>query len=131
MIHSSGISARKRLPMSAATSRTRAMTALSSVSGMVKNWGACGSMAPPITVEIMIVLLCRKQYRLGWGTTRRWLRPQDSPLALRVGLPLVPSPRGIVANSAFGRQFNAPLALQGFVLGIDPLTMGAMPASQL
>jgi hypothetical protein len=27
------------------------------VSGMVKNWGACGSMAPPTTVDIMVVLL--------------------------------------------------------------------------
>jgi hypothetical protein len=30
---------------------------LGSVSGWVKNCGACGSMAPPITVDIMIVLL--------------------------------------------------------------------------
>jgi hypothetical protein len=27
---------------------------------MVKNCGACGSIAPPITVEIMAFLLCRK-----------------------------------------------------------------------
>jgi hypothetical protein len=29
----------------------------------VKNWGACGSMAPPITVDIMVVLLCPQNYR--------------------------------------------------------------------
>jgi hypothetical protein len=33
---------------------------LSSVSGMVKNCGAWGSMAPPITVDIMVDLLRRK-----------------------------------------------------------------------
>src|SRR5215467_15342479 len=60
MIHRSGSSARSRLPMSAATSRTRATTALSSVSGMVKNWGAWGSIAPPITVDLMINLPFRK-----------------------------------------------------------------------
>jgi hypothetical protein len=49
-----GSSARRRRPISAATSRTRATTALSSVSGRVKNWGAWGSMAPPITDEIMV-----------------------------------------------------------------------------
>jgi hypothetical protein len=27
---------------------------LSSVSGRVKNWGACGSIAPPMTVDIMV-----------------------------------------------------------------------------
>jgi hypothetical protein len=27
------------------------------VSGIVKNWGAWGSMAPPTTVDIMVVLL--------------------------------------------------------------------------
>src|SRR5262245_47000961 len=53
MIQRSGLSARSRLPMSAATSRTFATTALSSVSGRVKNWGACGSIAPPITVDCM------------------------------------------------------------------------------
>src|SRR5215472_19195073 len=57
MIHRSGLSARSLLPMSAATSRTCATTALSSVSGMVKNWGACGSMAPPTTVDIIGLLL--------------------------------------------------------------------------
>src|SRR5258708_5489039 len=60
MIHRSGSSARSLLPTSAATSRTWATSALSSVSGMVKNCGAWGSMAPPITVDIMVVLLVRK-----------------------------------------------------------------------
>src|SRR5262249_58203651 len=81
---------------------------LSSVSGMVKNWGACGSMAPPITVDIMIVLLCGKLYRLGWGTTRQWRRPK------------VPS-----------RATPAPRAAPRFVLGIHRITIGAMPAAQL
>jgi len=49
MIQRSGSSARKRLPISAAISRTCATSALSSVSGIVKNWGACGNMAPPTT----------------------------------------------------------------------------------
>src|SRR5579863_9324583 len=60
MIHRSGSSASSLLPTSAATARTCATSALSSVSGMVKNCGACGSMAPPITVDIMANLLCRK-----------------------------------------------------------------------
>jgi len=46
-----------------------AMTALSSVSGMVKNWGACGSIAPPITVDIMIALLCRNH--IAWECATR------------------------------------------------------------
>ena len=57
MIQRSGLSARSFLPMSAATSRTCSTFFLSSVSGMVKNCGACGSIAPPITVDIMVVLL--------------------------------------------------------------------------
>src|SRR5882724_67595 len=56
MIQRSGSSMRRRLPMSAAISRTCATSFLSSVSGIVKNWGACGSMAPPITVDSMAVL---------------------------------------------------------------------------
>jgi hypothetical protein len=32
---------------------------------MVKNCGACGSMAPPITVDIMVALLCRKTIARG------------------------------------------------------------------
>ncbi len=42
MIHRSGFNARSPSPMRAATSRTAWITALSSVSGMVKNCGACG-----------------------------------------------------------------------------------------
>src|SRR5712691_8586941 len=57
MIQRSGSSALSLLPRSAATSRTCATSFLSSVSGMVKNWGACGSIAPPITVDIMAFLL--------------------------------------------------------------------------
>src|SRR5262245_64717100 len=53
MIQRSGLSARSLLPISAATARTCSTFVLSSVSGMVKNWGAWGSMAPPITVDIM------------------------------------------------------------------------------
>jgi hypothetical protein len=53
MIRRSGFRAFSRAPMSAATARTRSTLALSSVSGMVKNWGACGSIVPPITVDIM------------------------------------------------------------------------------
>src|SRR6266568_614742 len=53
MIQRSGLSARSRSPISAATARTCSTFALSSVSGMVKNCGACGSMAPPTTVEII------------------------------------------------------------------------------
>src|SRR5438874_1093613 len=70
MIQRSGSSARKRLPMSAATSRTWATSFLSSVSGIVKNWGACGSMAPPITVDSMAVSPCwTRKYRCHAGTT--------------------------------------------------------------
>src|SRR6516165_12469869 len=61
MIQRSGSSARSFLPISAATSRTCSTTFLSSVSGMVKNWGAWGSMAPPITVDIMVFLLDRSR----------------------------------------------------------------------
>ena len=57
MIQRSGFSAFSFAPMSAATARTRATVALSSVSGMVKNCGACGSSAPPTTVEIMVFSL--------------------------------------------------------------------------
>jgi hypothetical protein len=32
---------------------------------MVKNCGACGSMAPPITVDIMAILLCWKNIARG------------------------------------------------------------------
>src|SRR5215217_1147517 len=53
MIQRSGLSARNFRPISAATSRTRSTTFLSSVSGMVKNCGAWGSIAPPTTVEII------------------------------------------------------------------------------
>src|SRR5947207_1769445 len=53
MIQRSGLSARSRLPISAATSLTCSMFFLSSVSGMVKNCGAWGSMAPPMTVDLM------------------------------------------------------------------------------
>src|SRR5262249_15882441 len=65
MIHRSGSSARKRLPTSAATSRTRATTALSSVSAMVNNWAPSASIAPPITVDIMITLPLHKKGHLG------------------------------------------------------------------
>ena len=41
----------RRLPISCATSLTRATVALSSVSGIVKNCGAWGSIAPPITLD--------------------------------------------------------------------------------
>ena len=61
------------LPMSAATSRTCATTALSSVSGMVKNCGAWGSMAPPITVDIMVVPPLSEKYRARQAATRRSL----------------------------------------------------------
>src|SRR6516165_3187292 len=57
MIQRSGRSARSLLPTSAATARTCSTFFLSSVSGIVKNCGAWGSMAPPITVDIMVVLL--------------------------------------------------------------------------
>src|SRR3954453_18713109 len=53
MIQRSGLSARSRSPISAATSRTRSTTFLSSVSGIVKNCGAWGSIAPPTMVEFM------------------------------------------------------------------------------
>src|SRR5579864_4384147 len=74
MIHRSGSSARSRLPTSAATSRTWATSALSSVSGMVKNCGAWGSMAPPITVDIMVVLLGGKGIAQGEERQARVLR---------------------------------------------------------
>jgi hypothetical protein len=44
------------------------------VSGMVKNWGACGSMAPPTTVDIMVDLPLPQSYRALERTTRRWLQ---------------------------------------------------------
>src|SRR6185312_87862 len=50
MIQRSGSSAFSPAAMRAATSRTDWTVALSSVSGSVKNWGACGSIAPPTMV---------------------------------------------------------------------------------
>src|SRR6266700_2864354 len=70
MIQRSGLSARSFSPMSAATARTCSTLVLSSVSGMVKNWGAWGSIAPPITVDIMAVSHLGKNYRSNDGTTR-------------------------------------------------------------
>src|SRR5262249_45103795 len=71
MIQRSGLSARSRSPISAATARTCSTFALSSVSGMVKNCGACGSMAPPTTVEIINPLLgSLKSIALGPGQQR-------------------------------------------------------------
>src|SRR5262249_38207493 len=61
MIQRSGSNARSFLPMSAATSRTCSTTFLASVSGRVKNGGAWGSLAPPITVDIMTFLLGRSR----------------------------------------------------------------------
>src|SRR5215210_188380 len=58
MIQRSGLSARNFSPISAATSRTCWTTFLSSVSGMVKNCGACGSIAPPTIVDIIGSLSC-------------------------------------------------------------------------
>jgi hypothetical protein len=75
MIQRSGSSARSRLPMSAATSRTWATSALSSVSGMVKNCGACGSMAPPMTVDIMVGLLFRKNIARSAQQQAAWAQP--------------------------------------------------------
>src|SRR5215813_3719302 len=69
MIQRSGLSARSRSPMSAATARTCSTFALSSVSGMVKNCGACGSIAPPMTVDVMAPLLMRQNYRPKGATT--------------------------------------------------------------
>src|SRR3954447_24482721 len=57
MIQRSGSSARSFAPISAATARTCSTLALSSVSGIVKNWGAWGSMAPPTTVDLIDDLL--------------------------------------------------------------------------
>src|SRR6202044_1903178 len=71
MIQRSGSSARSLLPTSAATSRTWATSALSSVSGMVKNCGAWGSMAPPITADIMVGLLGREGIARGAGQQAR------------------------------------------------------------
>jgi hypothetical protein len=42
---------------------------LSSVSGIVKNWGACGSIAPPMTVDFMVVLPYGRNYRPIGGPT--------------------------------------------------------------
>src|ERR1700742_618210 len=61
MIHRSGSSALRLRPMSAATLRTCSTTRLSSVSGSVKNCGACGSMAPPTTVDFIERLLGREE----------------------------------------------------------------------
>src|ERR1700749_2681802 len=63
MIHRSGFIARSLSPISRATARTRSTFALSSVSGMVKNCGAWGSIAPPITVEIIVSLLASARGR--------------------------------------------------------------------
>ena len=51
MIHKSGFSALRRPPISCATSLTFATVVGSSVSGIVKNCGAWGSIAPPITFD--------------------------------------------------------------------------------
>jgi hypothetical protein len=57
---------------------------LSSVSGMVKNWGAWGSMAPPMTVDIMVVLLRRS--RLG--------RARSRPVACTKSISQTPAQQG-------------------------------------
>src|SRR5271156_4092084 len=57
MIQRSGFIALSLSPISRATARTFSAFALSSVSGMVKNCGAWGSIAPPMTVETMALLL--------------------------------------------------------------------------
>ena len=51
MIHRSGVIALRLVPISAAVAFTRPTVSRSSVSGIVKNCGAWGSIAPPITVE--------------------------------------------------------------------------------
>src|SRR5271168_2676871 len=57
MIHKSGFSALRRPPISCATSLTFATVVGSSVSGIVKNCGAWGSIAPPITLDSIAPLL--------------------------------------------------------------------------
>src|ERR1700731_444931 len=83
MIQRSGSSARSRSPISAATVRTRSTLVLSSVSGIVKNCGAWGSIAPPITLDIMVGSPCcrkdmpqsaeRQADRLHSSTRRKYL----------------------------------------------------------
>src|SRR3989442_15852487 len=70
MIQRSGSSARSFLPMSAATARTCSTLVLSSVSGIVKNWGAWGSIAPPITVDIMVVLPVGAKISPKWANNK-------------------------------------------------------------
>src|SRR6478735_11916188 len=79
MIQRSGLSARSRSPMSAATSRTRSTTFLSSVSGIVKNCGAWGSMAPPTTVEFMDFSLARESIAQSAGQQVEGLSVRGSP----------------------------------------------------
>jgi len=51
MIQRSGAIALSLAPISAATILTRSTVARSSVSGIMKNCGACGSIAPPIMLD--------------------------------------------------------------------------------
>src|SRR5580704_17587671 len=69
MIQRSGFIALSLSPISRATARTRSTFALSSVSGMVKNCGAWGNIAPPMTVETMALLLDPHLARsdVGWA----------------------------------------------------------------
>ena len=70
MIHRSGFIALSLSPISRATARTFSTFALSSVSGMVKNCGAWGNIAPPMTVETIALLLdpqvARRVGKIAW-----------------------------------------------------------------
>src|SRR5436853_544455 len=72
MSHKAGSSALSRPPISFATALTRSTVARSSVSGIVKNCGACGSIAPPITLDCTRYLLSRGRIA---ATSRRTIVP--------------------------------------------------------
>src|SRR5258708_28005361 len=64
MIQGSGCKGGSGLAISAAAVLACSTLVLSSVSGIVKNCGAWGSIAPPITVDIMVVLLVHAKISL-------------------------------------------------------------------
>src|SRR3954466_3531538 len=59
MIQRSGLSALRRSPISRPTFWTASIVSFGSVSGCVKNCGACGSIAPPMIMEWLMWALSR------------------------------------------------------------------------
>src|SRR5262249_25083272 len=86
-------------PISAATLRTFSTLALSSVSGIVKNWGAWGSIAPPITVDCMVQTPSRDKAIAQWAGQQAALASQATKEALAFDVPPALSPNILKEHS--------------------------------